>query len=95
MLERAFRAAGEPFDLASYVAEGDQRGKFLHWMSDGNTALIEKPNEYRDLALDQRSVILKIHGAIDRGNPERDSYVITEDHYIDYLTLPTCRTWSR
>ncbi len=86
VLERAFDAAGEPFDLASYVAEGDQRGKFLHWLPDGTTTLIEKPNEYRELSLDQRCVILKIHGAIDRGNPERDSYVITEDHYIDYLT---------
>ena len=86
VLERAFAAAGEPFDLASYVAEGDQRGKFVHWLSDGTRTLIDKPNEYRDLSLDQRSVILKIHGAIDRENPDRDSYVITEDHYIDYLT---------
>ena len=31
-------------------------------------------------------MILKIHGAIDRLHPERDSYVITEDNYIDYLT---------
>jgi SIR2-like domain len=33
-------------------------------------------------------VILTIHGAIDRTGPEAewDSYVITEDHYIDYLT---------
>jgi hypothetical protein len=31
-------------------------------------------------------VILKIHGAVDRVNAEGDSFVITEDHYIDYLT---------
>ena len=31
-------------------------------------------------------MILKIHGAVDRPNARRDSYVITEDHYIDYLT---------
>ena len=31
-------------------------------------------------------MILKIHGAVDRVDAERDSYVITEDHYIDYLT---------
>jgi hypothetical protein len=31
-------------------------------------------------------VILKLHGAVDRRDPDRDSYVITEDHYIDYLT---------
>ena len=86
MLERAFRAAGEPIDLVVYVAEGEHRGKFWHWPPDGEVQLIEKPNEYRGVSLDQRPVILKIHGAVDRVNAERDSFVITEDHYIDYLT---------
>jgi len=86
LMERAFQAAGEPFDLVSYVAEGEQRGKFLHWPPEGEARLIEKPNEYRGLSLDQRPVILKIHGAVDRATGERDSFVITEDHYIDYLT---------
>jgi hypothetical protein len=31
-------------------------------------------------------VILKVHGAVDRLDRDRDSYVITEDNYIDYLT---------
>ena len=30
-------------------------------------------------------MILKLHGAIDRADANRDSYVITEDSYIDYL----------
>ncbi|MFQ5858478.1 MAG: SIR2 family protein [Anaerolineae bacterium] len=86
VMERAFRAAGEPFDLVCYIAEGEERGKFLHTPPDGETRLIERPNEYRELALDQRPVILKIHGAVDRAAEEQDSFVITEDHYIDYLT---------
>jgi DNA-directed RNA polymerase subunit RPC12/RpoP len=86
LMERAFQDVSEPFDLVSYVAEGEQRGKFLHWPPDGEARLIEKPNEYRGLSLDQRPVILKIHGAVDRATGEQDSYVITEDHYIDYLT---------
>lgn len=88
LLERAFKEANdEPFDLVCYVAEGEQRGKFLHRSPDGEVRLVEKPNEYR-MPLDQRSVILKIHGAVNRTAPdaEQDSYVITEDHYIDYLT---------
>jgi SIR2-like protein len=84
-LERAFKAAGEEFDLVSYIAEGQHRGNFLHVPPDGATRLIERPNEYNALSLSKRTVILKIHGAIDRLDPERDSYVITEDHYIDYL----------
>jgi hypothetical protein len=85
VLERAFLAAGEPFDLVSYVAEGEHRGKFMHRSFEGEACLIEIPNQYRGIPLEQRTVILKIHGAIDRDNPEQDSYVITEDHYIDYL----------
>jgi hypothetical protein len=85
-LERAFRAEEEPYDVVTYVAEGDHRGKFLHWPHEDEPRLIERPNEYTDLALAERTVILKMHGAIDRKDSDRDSYVITEDHYIDYLT---------
>jgi hypothetical protein len=86
LMERAFQGAGEAFDVVSYVADGAQRGKFLHRSPDGDARLIERPNEYRGLSLDQRAVILKIHGAVDRATAEWDSFVITEDHYIDYLT---------
>ena len=48
--------------------------------------MIDKPNEYGGLSLERRTVILKVHGAIDRADSEQDSYVITEDNYIDYLT---------
>jgi hypothetical protein len=87
-LERAFRAANEPFDLVYYVADKprEHRGRFMHRPPDGEPRPIEKPNEYRDVSLADRTVILKIHGAIDRLDPDRDNYVITEDHYIDYLT---------
>ncbi|MDL1896352.1 hypothetical protein FBQ82_08775 [Anaerolineae bacterium CFX7] len=84
-LVRAFRAAHEPVDLVTYVAEGDARGKFIHIAPDGKTRPIDKPNKYLGLNIDERTTILKIHGVVDRQNRARDSYVITEDHYIDYL----------
>jgi hypothetical protein len=86
-LEQAYREEGQEFDLVTYVADGDDRGRFVHHgPSDGAPPLvIEKPNEYHELLRD-RPVILKIHGAIDRADETRDSYVITEDDYIDYLT---------
>lgn len=85
-LERAFRELNEPYDVVWYVAEGEHRGKFYHLPPDGKGRIIDKPNKYVGFALDKRTVIAKIHGAVDRLEPERDSYVITEDHYIDYLT---------
>ncbi|MPZ75812.1 MAG: hypothetical protein GEU77_04755 [Deltaproteobacteria bacterium] len=86
LLERAFAAVGEPCDVVWYVADGDSRGKFRHRTPDGEIRVIDKPNEYSALSLKERSVILKIHGAVNRVNSEEDSYVIAEDHYIDYLT---------
>jgi hypothetical protein len=87
-MERAFDAAGEEYDLVSYCADGEFQGKFVHWPTGEDEArLIERPNEYAEISLEERSVILKIHGLVDRKTLgwDFDSYVITEDHYIDYL----------
>ncbi len=84
-LERAFRAAHEPFDLVTYIAEGEERGKFLHIPPADEPRVIDRPNEYRGLSLDERSVVLQIHGAVDRAGAMWDSFVVTEDHYINYL----------
>jgi hypothetical protein len=94
LLERAFREEDEPFDVVAFMAVGDEAGKFLHLSPDGEPRLIEEgeANEYRHLPLNEegrlvRPVILKLHGAIDRQHSDRDSFVITEDDYIEYLGL--------
>jgi len=84
-LERAFDAAGEPFDLVVYVADGERRGRFIHHLPNGRSRPVDRPNRYLDLDF-SRPVILKIQGTVDRHNFERDSFVVTEDHYVDYLT---------
>ena len=85
-LERAFEAEEVEFDLVTYICLGDDRGHFMHRAPDGTTEVIRKANEYQRLDLAGRTVILKIHGAVDRSDSDNDSYVITEDDYIDYLT---------
>ena len=85
VLEQAFLDAGEDFDLLTYIASGEDCGRFAHWRPGSAPQTILIPNEYAELSLERRSIILKIHGDVDRSNAERDSYVITEDHYIDYL----------
>ena len=86
LLERAFSERVELFHVVTYVAEGKDRGRFYHWQPRHNVEIIRNPNTYSGLIQDHHPVILKIHGAINRSDPERDSFVITEDHYIDYLT---------
>jgi hypothetical protein len=93
-LEEAFRKAGEPFDLVVYMASGTQeeRGKFLHVPWEGDPGTIDSPNDYSDLPIHygelKRTVIVKIHGAVEAAtgrSPWEENYVVTEDHYIDYL----------
>ncbi len=84
-LERAFAKADEPFDLVYYADEPLEPGRFVHVGPDGKHMEIPKHTDYRAFALEKRTVILKIHGAIDRADASGDSYVITEDDYIEYL----------
>jgi DNA-binding SARP family transcriptional activator len=87
-LERAFLDAGEEFDVVSYLAAGRNRGKFCHVGPDGTGTLIEVPNTYAtELSLERRTIILKLHGQVGQSLDEREweSFVVTEDDYIEYL----------
>ena len=87
-LERAFLDAGEEFDVVSYLAAGRNRGKFCHVAPDGTGTLIEVPNTYAtELSLERRTIILKLHGQVSRSADDREweSFVVTEDDYIEYL----------
>jgi hypothetical protein len=89
LLEREFEEAGEPYDVVVYIADGKDAGKFRHRPYGEEARMIEEPQTYVELDPAQRPVILKFHGFVDRSqaDPEdaEDSYVITEDHYIEYL----------
>lgn len=92
LMEAALVRAGTPPDVVYYLAEGQYRGRFAHRFQGGEPKIIERPNEYRGLDLGQRPVVLKVHGAVKRrdevtglDDDKSDSYVITEDHYINYL----------
>ncbi|MGN6557710.1 MAG: SIR2 family protein [Solirubrobacterales bacterium] len=93
-LERAFEEAEEGYDLAVYLARGRDKGRFVHIPCDGAPQLVTDPNAYTEFPIDafgrvERTVIMKVHGAIDRPDGPhawRDNYVITEDDYIDYMS---------
>ena len=95
-LEKAFREANEDFDVAVYMAPGtEQAGRFVHLPWGEPSQPIDKPNEYAGFPIVagdrrlRRTVIVRINGAVydpSAGFPWEDNYVITEDHYIDYLS---------
>ena len=89
LLERAYRAAGEEFDVLTYLATD---GRFVHIPPEGEPQVIERgaansyllPQDARRNLI--RPAIIKLHGAVDRVERSRDSFVISEDHYIDFLS---------
>ncbi len=84
-VERAFAEAGEPLDVVSYVAFGRDRGKFVHLSPDGSARVIHEPNVEVGITT-ERTVLLKIHGGADESEVrDRESFVVSEDDYIDYL----------
>ena len=85
-LERALEDEGEEYDVVAYVALGRDRGRFLHHPFEGTPQTIHVPNTYTGVPLGERTVVLKVHGQVDR-EPAREleSFVISEDDYIGYL----------
>jgi hypothetical protein len=86
LLEQALRAADCETDVVSYLAMGRHQGKFVHSTPEGSTVVVDAPYAYTDISLDRRSVVLKIHGGVDR-RPAREweSFVISEDDYLGHL----------
>jgi hypothetical protein len=93
-LEQAFDDESEPYDIAVYMASGPDKGKFVHIPHEGAPEAIVQPNRYGQFPIGEdyeleRTLIVKIHGAVDGSIGDyrwRENYVITEDHYIDYLS---------
>jgi hypothetical protein len=96
-LERAFIEAHEPFDVAIYMGprtREEHRGRFVHIPWGGQPQTINEPNRYDKFPITydgelQHTVIVRIHGAVhdlDAGFSWKDNFVITEDHYIDFLS---------
>jgi hypothetical protein len=91
LIESALAARGISFDLVFYSADGDNRGCFCHAMPDGGVTPIDDPDHCVIVDPEIRPVILKMHGFVDpaQSDGDGDSFVITEDHYIDYLASTT------
>jgi hypothetical protein len=93
-LEQAFEEEGEPYDLAVYMVSGPDKGRFVHFPYERDPEAITLPNVYSKFPMGdygelERTVILKIHGAVDGHVGDyrwKENYVVTEDHYIDYLS---------
>lgn len=95
LIERALdaknRELGEsarPYDVVIHTTEVDSGDRLLWWPYGAEEPREVNPNKL-DIELNERTVVYKMHGAVDRRQPTRDQYVITEDDYIDFLARMT------
>ena len=76
---------------------GETTGLFRHTGPGRQATLVGQANEYEGVTLRERPAVLKLHGAVSRAvrRAGEDSYVVTEDDYIECLTrteiVKTCR----
>jgi SIR2-like domain len=90
LIERALADEGLECDVVWYDARERSKahGRFLHRAPGADEPVaITRPNKYAGLPVTlARPAVLKLHGALDHGEERGDSYVITEDSYIAYLS---------
>ena len=87
LLESAFQKAGRRFHRVIYKRGGTT---VLLWNHGVDEPTEVHPNEL-DLEMGTDTVIFKMHGSPDREDPGRDSYVITEDDYVEFLARMASR----
>lgn len=89
LVEQAFRAAGKPYDLVVYSADRKDIANAILWWPHGATQPITAaPNEL-DIDLATTTVIYKMHGSLVPEQSEWDSFVITEEDYVEFLSRMT------
>jgi hypothetical protein len=87
LLEQAFLEAGKPYDLVVYPADNEDYANAMFWWRDGvaEPELIN-PQHIDIDDLGKTNVIYKMHGSVHQEVGKWDSFVITEEDYIDFLS---------
>jgi hypothetical protein len=80
LIEQALNEEGKEYDLVIHTIESEYTNKLLVWPHGEKEPTRVSPKGL-DIDLKQRTVVYKMHGAVDRRESTRDQYVITEDHY--------------
>jgi hypothetical protein len=85
LIEQAFKKADCPYDLVVHPTDRkDVEASVLWWQHGAAEPEAVKPNQLL-IDLEKTTVIYKMHGTVDRRQGKWDSYVITEDDYVDFL----------
>jgi hypothetical protein len=87
LLEQAFLEIDKPYDLVVYPADNQEYGNSVLWWPHGAKEPSKfKPNQLDIQDLGKSNVIYKIHGSVNTQTERWDSFVITEEDYVRFLS---------
>lgn len=87
LLERAFIDAKKPYDLVVYPADNEEYANAIFWWRhEAAEPDLLRPQDIDIGALGKTNVIFKMHGSVGEKVDKWDSFVITEEDYIDFLS---------
>lgn len=86
LLEQAFRSAGRPYDLVIYPSDEKENANSVLWWRHGEPEPIHIEANLLQLNLEKTTVIYKMHGSVVPQADQWDSYVITEEDYVEFLS---------
>jgi len=89
LIERAFYAASKPYDLVIHPSERKDIANAVWWWPHGAPEPTVVPPNELDIDLEKTTVIYKMHGTVQRETDKWDSFVITEEDYVDFLSRMT------
>jgi len=82
MMERAFRARGRPFHI---VVDRGEEGIVWFRNSDGKEGNVMSNKLGEELSAHEHPIVYKLHGCLDRESQENDHFLISEEHYVEFL----------
>ena len=87
LLEQAFLEIGKPYDLVVYPADNQEYANGVLWWPHGDKEPRKlKPNQLDVEDVGKSNLIYKIHGSVDTKSDRWDSFVITEEDYVKFLS---------
>jgi len=89
LIEKAFRDKSRPFHLVAHPTDRkDLAASVLWWRPNATEPIAQPPNKLK-LSLKDTTIIYKMHGSVDRRTKRWDSFVITEEDYVEFLARMT------
>jgi len=85
LVEQAFHVVERPYDLVIHPERKDIANSVWWWRHGELEPRVVLPNEL-DIDLEKTTVIYKMHGTVQPKTDKWDSFVITEEDYVDFLS---------